>query len=66
MRAILNHTMRGDVMHDPFPGSTVTLIAAEITGWVGYRQEFRTGPGRGRPERVRLPLRSSEIRQEGK
>jgi DNA modification methylase len=33
---ILNHTVRGDAVYDPFVGSGTTLIAAERTGRVAY------------------------------
>ena len=35
-RPILNHTVRGDVVYDPFLGSGTTLIAAELTDRVCY------------------------------
>jgi DNA modification methylase len=35
-RAILNNTVRGDIVYDPFLGSGTTLIAAEYAGRICY------------------------------
>lgn len=39
-RPILNHTMPGDAVYDPFLGSGTTVIAAEITGRRAYGLEI--------------------------
>jgi DNA modification methylase len=39
-RPILNHTVRGDGVYDPFLGSGTTLIAAELTGRICYGLEI--------------------------
>jgi hypothetical protein len=39
-RPILNHTERGDVIYDPFLGSSTSVIAAELTGRVCYGIEI--------------------------
>jgi DNA modification methylase len=42
-RAIVNHTVRGDVVYDPFLGSGSVLIAAETTGRICYGLEIDPG-----------------------
>jgi len=42
-RPILNHTVRGDVVYDPFLGSGTTLIAAEVTERVCYGLDIDLG-----------------------
>lgn len=39
-RPILNHTLQGDAVYDPFLGSGTTLMAAEITGRTCYGIEL--------------------------
>jgi DNA modification methylase len=39
-RPILNHTVKGDPLYDPFLGSGTTLIAAELTGRTCYGVEI--------------------------
>ena len=39
-RPILNHTRRGELVYEPFPGSGATLAAAEMTGRVCYAFEL--------------------------
>ena len=39
-RAILNNTVRGDIVYDPFLGSGTTLIAAEVTERICYGLEI--------------------------
>lgn len=42
-RPILNHTLKGDSVYDPFLGSGTTLIAAELTGRHCYGLEIDPG-----------------------
>jgi DNA modification methylase len=39
-RPILNHTLQGDAVYDPFVGSGTTIIAAEMTGRRCYAIEL--------------------------
>jgi DNA modification methylase len=39
-RPILNHTLRGEAIYDPFLGSGTTLIAAELTERICYGLEI--------------------------
>jgi DNA modification methylase len=39
-RSILNNSVRGDIVYDPFAGSGTTLMAAESTGRLGYTLEI--------------------------
>jgi DNA modification methylase len=39
-RPILNHTLRGEIVYDPFLGSGTTLVAAESTDRICYGVEI--------------------------
>jgi DNA modification methylase len=39
-RPIINHTVQGDSVYDPFLGSGTTLVAAELTGRICYGLEI--------------------------
>jgi DNA modification methylase len=39
-RPILNHTLRGELIYEPFLGSGTTLAAAEVTGRLCYGMEI--------------------------
>jgi DNA modification methylase len=39
-RPIMNHTVAGDAVYDPFLGSGTTLIAADLTGRICYGLEI--------------------------